>query len=122
MELNGEPGGTRTRDHRIKSAMLYQLSYRPLREHDETRLCEHVSGGSPIVARHALLTRDDPAKIRKQASRRRLGRLNHAEQLDERVFKQLQALFQKFVGHLIHRNAGGGQILHHRAGAVQVFF
>ena len=26
----GEPGGTRTRDHRIKSAMLYQLSYRPL--------------------------------------------------------------------------------------------
>ncbi len=28
-ENNGEPGGTRTRDHRIKSAMLYQLSYRP---------------------------------------------------------------------------------------------
>ncbi len=28
-EENGEPGGTRTRDHRIKSAMLYQLSYRP---------------------------------------------------------------------------------------------
>ena len=27
---NGEPGGTRTRDHRIKSAMLYQLSYRPI--------------------------------------------------------------------------------------------
>ena len=26
----GEPGGTRTRDHRIKSAMLYQLSYRPM--------------------------------------------------------------------------------------------
>ncbi len=26
--LNGEPGGARTRDHRIKSAMLYQLSYR----------------------------------------------------------------------------------------------
>jgi hypothetical protein len=26
---SGEPGGTRTRDHRIKSAMLYQLSYRP---------------------------------------------------------------------------------------------
>jgi hypothetical protein len=25
---NGEPGGARTRDHRIKSAMLYQLSYR----------------------------------------------------------------------------------------------
>jgi hypothetical protein len=25
----GEPAGTRTRDHRIKSAMLYQLSYRP---------------------------------------------------------------------------------------------
>jgi hypothetical protein len=24
-----EPAGTRTRDHRIKSAMLYQLSYRP---------------------------------------------------------------------------------------------
>ena len=28
-ENNGEPGGIRTRDHRIKSAMLYQLSYRP---------------------------------------------------------------------------------------------
>jgi hypothetical protein len=27
--VNGEPGGDRTRDHRIKSAMLYQLSYRP---------------------------------------------------------------------------------------------
>ena len=27
--INGEPGGARTRDHRIKSAMLYQLSYRP---------------------------------------------------------------------------------------------
>jgi hypothetical protein len=26
--VNGEPGGARTRDHRIKSAMLYQLSYR----------------------------------------------------------------------------------------------
>lgn len=25
---NGEPAGTRTRDHRIKSAVLYQLSYR----------------------------------------------------------------------------------------------
>jgi hypothetical protein len=25
----GEPGGIRTRDNRIKSAMLYQLSYRP---------------------------------------------------------------------------------------------
>ena len=30
LEENGEPGGTRTRDHRIKSAMLYQLSYRPV--------------------------------------------------------------------------------------------
>jgi hypothetical protein len=30
VENNGEPGGTRTRDHRIKSAMLYQLSYRPV--------------------------------------------------------------------------------------------
>src|SRR3954451_5123763 len=29
VETIGEPGGTRTRDHRIKSAMLYQLSYRP---------------------------------------------------------------------------------------------
>jgi hypothetical protein len=28
-EKRGEPGGARTRDHRIKSAMLYQLSYRP---------------------------------------------------------------------------------------------
>jgi hypothetical protein len=30
LKNNGEPGGTRTRDHRIKSAMLYQLSYRPI--------------------------------------------------------------------------------------------
>jgi hypothetical protein len=29
IDLGSEPGGTRTRDHRIKSAMLYQLSYRP---------------------------------------------------------------------------------------------
>jgi hypothetical protein len=36
---SGEPGGTRTRDHRIKSAMLYQLSYRPDGEGQaETRL------------------------------------------------------------------------------------
>ena len=28
IEKNGAPGGARTRDHRIKSAMLYQLSYR----------------------------------------------------------------------------------------------
>lgn len=26
---NGEPGGTRTHDHMIKSHVLYQLSYRP---------------------------------------------------------------------------------------------
>ena len=25
----GESGGTRTRNHRLKRAMLYQLSYRP---------------------------------------------------------------------------------------------
>ncbi len=30
--VDGEPGGARTRDHRIKSAMLYQLSYRPDQE------------------------------------------------------------------------------------------
>ena len=29
---NGEPAGTRTRDQRIKSPLLYQLSYRPTRE------------------------------------------------------------------------------------------
>src|SRR5689334_4620502 len=28
IENNGEPRGARTRDHRIKSAMRYQLSYR----------------------------------------------------------------------------------------------
>jgi hypothetical protein len=32
IEKFGEPGGARTRDHRIKSAMLYQLSYRPDQE------------------------------------------------------------------------------------------
>ena len=31
-ERTGEPGGTRTRDHLIKSQMLYQLSYRPVRK------------------------------------------------------------------------------------------
>ena len=34
----GEPGGARTRDHRIKSAMLYQLSY---------RLVESEGGSTP---------------------------------------------------------------------------
>ncbi len=28
-EVDGEPGGDRTRDPQIKSLMLYQLSYRP---------------------------------------------------------------------------------------------
>jgi hypothetical protein len=32
---HGEPGGTRTRDHRIKSAMLYQLNYRPTAGHNK---------------------------------------------------------------------------------------
>ena len=35
IENNGEPGGARTRDHRIKSAMLYQLSYRLLMDRSE---------------------------------------------------------------------------------------
>jgi predicted secreted acid phosphatase len=39
VENNGEPGGARTRDHRIKSAMLYQLSYRP--EADSTIACQY---------------------------------------------------------------------------------
>src|SRR5262245_51291681 len=30
VKWSGEPGGSRTCDHRIKSAMLYQLSYRPI--------------------------------------------------------------------------------------------
>ncbi len=30
-DANGEPGGARTRDHMIKSHVLYQLSYRPIR-------------------------------------------------------------------------------------------
>ena len=37
IDFNGEPGGARTRDHRIKSAMLYQLSYR-LPDEDKTKL------------------------------------------------------------------------------------
>jgi hypothetical protein len=39
VENNGDPGGARTRDHRIKSAMLYQLSYRP--EADSTIACQY---------------------------------------------------------------------------------
>ena len=34
---NGESGGARTRDHRIKSAMLYQLSYRLVRQQRSPR-------------------------------------------------------------------------------------
>jgi hypothetical protein len=30
LELHSGPAGTRTQDHRIKSPVLYQLSYRPL--------------------------------------------------------------------------------------------
>jgi hypothetical protein len=37
LEKFGEPGGARTRDHRIKSAMLYQLSYRPVNDLRGTR-------------------------------------------------------------------------------------
>jgi hypothetical protein len=51
---NGEPGGTRTRDHRIKSAMLYQLSYRPLLENltlDTAGSASGFRGGCFIVAR-----------------------------------------------------------------------
>ncbi len=52
---NGEPGGTRTRDHRIKSAMLYQLSYRPLLESGESSYCSaslnaEASFASPAIS------------------------------------------------------------------------
>lgn len=41
---NGEPGGTRTRDHLIKSQMLYQLSYRPtMRSWRKELLLNHFS-------------------------------------------------------------------------------
>ena len=43
VENNGEPGGNRTRDHRIKSAMLYQLSYRP--EGVSRNTCFRISSG-----------------------------------------------------------------------------
>lgn len=33
MDFFGEPGGTRTLDHSIKSRMLYQLSYRLTASH-----------------------------------------------------------------------------------------
>jgi hypothetical protein len=42
VEKIGEPGGNRTRDHRIKSAMLYQLSYRPDRH--AARLSQNIIG------------------------------------------------------------------------------
>src|SRR5271166_5572855 len=48
---SGEPGGARTRDHRIKSAMLYQLSYRP-----EGSAAEE-GGAFQVMARYALLSR-----------------------------------------------------------------
>jgi hypothetical protein len=51
--MNGEPGGARTRDHRIKSAMLYQLSYRLLGVMKNwkaaTRLYRQVSIGLPAI-------------------------------------------------------------------------
>src|SRR6185437_7846283 len=53
-ENYGEPGGTRTRDHRIKSAMLYQLSYRPGRE-SWRRPCV-LQGQDSIRARYVLIS------------------------------------------------------------------
>ena len=41
----GEPGGARTRDHRIKSAMLYQLSYRLLED-----VLDKLPGGGPALS------------------------------------------------------------------------
>jgi hypothetical protein len=49
---NGEPGGTRTRDHRIKSAMLYQLSYRPVLR---LRPLASFLGGDPSFAQRISL-------------------------------------------------------------------
>ncbi len=42
--FHGEPGGTRTRDHRIKSAMLYQLSYRPAKFTDIYNIYKNIIG------------------------------------------------------------------------------
>ena len=50
LKKNGEPGGTRTRDHRIKSAMLYQLSYRPI---DYSQGISKL--GAAFGVRHGLL-------------------------------------------------------------------
>jgi hypothetical protein len=53
IEDNGEPGGARTRDHRIKSAMLYQLSYRLSREKEKKRLTEKKDCKRPLLFRLA---------------------------------------------------------------------
>ena len=52
--MNGEPGGARTRDHRIKSAMLYQLSYRP-------NLIEHTTRVVTNECVHSILSVRDGA-------------------------------------------------------------
>jgi hypothetical protein len=59
---NGEPGGTRTRDHRIKSAMLYQLSYRPV-------LRLRASPASSAVIHPSRSEFHCSARIRERASR-----------------------------------------------------
>ena len=46
----GEPGGARTRDHRIKSAMLYQLSYRPVLLTETRRVQTYNSGQTRAVS------------------------------------------------------------------------
>lgn|ERR1700761_550061 len=52
VEMLGEPGGNRTRDHRIKSAMLYQLSYRP--DKNPRCACLRITPDSIPASRGAL--------------------------------------------------------------------
>ena len=46
---SNEPGGIRTHDPRIKSPLLYQLSYRPIFSFAKVSIC-HVVSGSQRVA------------------------------------------------------------------------
>jgi hypothetical protein len=57
---NGEPGGARTRDHRIKSAMLYQLSYRLKHNQDSMLtlfLCPPASPVEVMAEHRRVVTR-----------------------------------------------------------------
>src|SRR5262249_1852257 len=84
-ERNGESAGARTRDHRIKSAMLYQLSYRLGRVCEAARSNERGNKTGPATVRlartftrpgcpaHVIIRVSCPADVAKLADAPDLG-------------------------------------------------